>query len=31
MSEDKTNNPESTPDKGQVEEKAGGSEDISKT
>jgi len=30
MSEDKTNNPESTPDKGQVEEKAGGSEDISK-
>jgi len=30
MSEDKTNNPESTPSKGQVEEKAGGSEDISK-
>jgi len=31
MSKDKTNNPESTPDdKGQVDDKAGGSEDISK-
>ena len=30
MSTDKTNNPESTPDKGQVDDKAGGERDISK-